>query len=380
MNIFPKNTYFYYFFIGMLSIATPVFGAPATTATVSAYSFEVKVQKTTKLPVPNSKIWFDADLFLSDFAKTQSYVTVRRLENNELQNYLTHLQETARDLLKVKNNRKTIIDQTGIIFSGEESSAVIKTILRKSDSQLHVAITAYVHTATDAEIIKAICNLCNALFPQLTFMQKHGAVVGTCAVICLGVLGVSQRNVIRRKAAEIKQHMPLYRLLATKKLTIHKTPSNTFCTKCNTKISGSCSYKITGDFYPEDAYFHSSCALELIPLIKTLIKTLIKIKQDKSTRSECPICTESAPLYRLNNKNCEKHDGYQCFSCWLTLYLNSKKQTNYEIDSIDSKNGKKRGFLHTDENGLPVRDGDGQLIIDWIIPFACPICREEPSK
>ena len=278
------------------------------------HSSEFTLKPCTKLPAASQYFIFDSLDYLESG------------DHQSLQNLKSLLQDTCKNTLAAKQARKTTIVTTQLTCTEENVSVVVKLTARKTDGVIHTMLMLFVPEKTDKEVIKAFEIFCRKVIPSLSMMQKHSGKIWGMTILTTAAIGAVTWQKIK---PSVQRRIDYYKL----------------CTR----------------------------------LRNLLTKACIK-KTEKTTEISCLTCTESksAYYYLKGNADCGKHTDYQCWDCWLESLTNSKKRCNYEIDSLDSTDKKKRGWMYSNEDGTPRLDENSQLKIDWIIPFQCPICRFTP--
>jgi hypothetical protein len=286
----------------------------------SAYSLEVGPKTVAKLPTPKDFVNLPADLFFSTFEKKQSFQTIAEIDNPELKAYLAELNKITLAIMKTPQKQKSIVTSTAFSLDDESLSWVAKCIIRKSNNQLNITITPYVLPNTDPEAIAAIINFCNALFPQLTFMQKHGKTIGVITTLITGIPIFKARHVIRREVPEFYKRTCrsleniYWHQRAMKMITQTKNNGNLICPSCKTKIiEHDCCYIIT-----DEALYswisqpiqerHLSC---LIPIVRSALKvqaqqSKISFVPTKTLEDTAPTAAEIAELNELKTQHGNK--------------------------------------------------------------------------
>ncbi len=209
-----------------------------------AYTLQITPRSVAKLPTTNNATQLSSDLFFSTCEKRQSFQAIAEIDNPELKAYLAQLSRTTLAITKSPQKQKSTVFSITFSLDDESLSWVTKCIIRKSNDELNISITPYVLPNTDPEAITAITNFCNALFPQLSFMQKHGKTIGVVTTLTASAACTAYRKKIKtvaiRRATEFANFIAKKRRVSfLKKFLIQEKVVG----KCTRQHNNKCGHK-----------------------------------------------------------------------------------------------------------------------------------------
>ncbi|MBM3894729.1 hypothetical protein FJ366_04005 [Candidatus Dependentiae bacterium] len=190
----------------LCALSVPCIATPGSSSPVHfAHTLTVNVKKISKLPDGQEHIRFPADDFLDFYHTKQSPQAVLCCKNELLKILFTQVQSQIASLRADKITRKSQIFSATITLPELPFTFCVKYTLRKQESEIHIVLSAFVPTATDAKILSVVTNFCNAQVPVLSFFQKNKKKLLTLAsVMGAAVVGFFVKKEIKRREA-IKQ-------------------------------------------------------------------------------------------------------------------------------------------------------------------------------
>ncbi|MBM3894749.1 hypothetical protein FJ366_04105 [Candidatus Dependentiae bacterium] len=187
----------------LCALSVPCIPTPGSSSPVQfAHTLTVNVKKVSKLPDGQDHIQFPADDFLDFYHTKQSPQAVLCSKNEFLKILFTQIQSRIASLRAAKTTRKTEIFSATITLPELPFTFCVKYTLRKQGNEIHIVLSAFVPTATDAKIFSVVTNFCNAQVPVLSFFQKNKTALFTFASLA-GAAGVGflvKKEINRREA------------------------------------------------------------------------------------------------------------------------------------------------------------------------------------